>query len=174
MLLSRLKHHNWLLSFACGWVDWMFELYIVASFCEKKTDRLSSTLIKTTFIMITSVAIACISVQFCYCKSYFRAILVIMPVSGFQVFWFETGLCPLLSGPPLQRVQLLFPAGTCDLPASHRWLTSATLVMLFLPPPHFPISPPPYWTLLLPSMRSRSGEGDPVHGVPMNFSLQEP
>lgn len=39
---------------------------------------------------------------------------------------------PFLPGSPLQRIQLLFPPGACDLPAIHRRLTSPAEMCILL------------------------------------------
>lgn len=90
-------------------------------------------------------------------------------------------MCPLLSGPALQRIQLLFPPCACNLPAFHRGLTSSSatapvgiffLLLLTNISQRHGLHHPADQLLLLSSTHSRSSR-DIVHGVPATFSLQE-
>lgn len=123
----------------------------------------------------------------------FNTVSWVGPVFWRLLFWievisiqyskaFKSCMCPLLSGPTLQRIQLLFPPGAGNLPAFHRGLISsseaAPVGMFFLlllltnisqrNSLHHPAEQP----LLLSSTCCRSSR-DAVHVVPTTFSLQE-
>lgn len=67
----------------------------------------------------------------------FNTVSWVGPVFWRLLFWievisiqyskaFKSCMCSLLSGPTLQRIQLLFPPGACNLPAFHRGLISSS------------------------------------------------